>query len=119
MMMTGECNYDAVVAAVNKAGIYKFLRKPFNYKSLKKVIGKGVSMYRKTLEDMQEKVEKFQEYILPISQLRPGMTIDERICLPNGVLLLAAGHVLTASDLNQLRLYDLDNEVRAHGKSGD
>ncbi|NQZ56162.1 MAG: response regulator [Lentisphaeraceae bacterium] len=127
VMMTGECEFSAMVAAINKAEIFQFLKKPFSAQKLKEIVNKGIRCYRETKVITKLKgpglsalhtpqrlalsllVEKGE--LIDIRDLLPGMILEDEIRTRGGLLLLNRDHAISIQDLSHIRAYRVRGNV--------
>ena len=54
MLLTGHADIDAVIDAINKGQIYKYISKPWNEAELKRLVEEASNLYQfRTAQDMQ------------------------------------------------------------------
>lgn len=65
ILVTGYTDMNALIEAVNKGNIYKYINKPWNNEHLKKVIEAAADLYeaRKNESDDKEKLSKANEQL--------------------------------------------------------
>ena len=86
MLLTGHADIDAVIDAINKGQIYKYISKPWNESELRDLVNEASHLYHERQaivlrgEDLQERMSKAEREAVKIQSLTSGkgaLTADE------------------------------------------
>lgn len=83
MLLTGHADIDAVIDAINKGQIYKYISKPWNETELRELVQEASALYhdRQAIvlrgEDLQDQMSKAQQEAVKLQALTTGKaTLD-------------------------------------------
>lgn len=83
MLLTGHADIDAVIDAINKGQIYKYISKPWNETELRELVQEASGLYhdRQAIvlrgEDLQDRMSKAQQEAVKLQSLTAGKeTLD-------------------------------------------
>ena len=127
IMITGQCEYNDVVNAINEAKVYKFLQKPFPISELKECINEALCCYKYTsaLATVQEGKLSIKDAIhnfctsnlcnnlvkKSVAELLPGMVLQEPLYSKNGLLLLNRHHEISGNDINVFNKLNIEEKI--------
>jgi FixJ family two-component response regulator len=86
MLLTGHADIDAVIDAINKGQIYKYIAKPWNESELRDLVKEASALYhdRQAIvlrgEDLQQRMSKAEQEAVKIQALtssQTALTADE------------------------------------------
>ena len=80
MLLTGHADIDAVIDAINKGQIYKYIAKPWNESELRDLVTEASQLYhdRQAIvlrgEDLQQRMSKAEQEAVKIQSLTADKT---------------------------------------------